>query len=62
MKKFNSQPKENFVSGEMDVSLYEKGSKVSFKCQCGCNVFRRITNAMIPAYRCKSCLRLYGTE
>ena len=42
-----------------DKMLYVGGSKTSFRCDCGCNVFREIRPR---TYRCNSCSALYRGE
>jgi hypothetical protein len=42
-----------------DLMVYLEGSKQSFRCPCGCNVFRAIGEHQ---YRCNSCLETYTGE
>lgn len=48
------------VQNARDVMLYVGGSKRSFHCDCGCNVFRRIGET--NRYRCNSCAAVYVGE
>lgn len=40
----------------VDRMIYLNGSKVSFRCDCGCNVFREYEYCK---YRCNSCEATY---
>lgn len=40
-----------------DTMIYLDGNQRSFKCDCGCNVFRKAEN--LNKYKCNSCEAIY---
>ncbi len=38
-----------------DKMLYVAGSKTAFRCECGCNVFRKVEDKHPATYECNSC-------
>lgn len=48
---------ELFDNSDVDVMLYNNGrDKPSWRCECGCNVFRKIRESgNIRIYKCNSC-------
>lgn len=49
------------IDTKKDYMLYLAGSKTSWRCECGCNVFRR-TPAREKKYKCNSCGSVYVGE
>lgn len=46
-----------------DTMLYVGGSKRSFRCECGCNVFRKTAEtAESVKYKCNSCGETYSGD
>ena len=52
------------VKQEKDVMLYVAGSKHSFRCVCGANVFRKHSETIsgVCYYECNGCEALYEGE
>lgn len=43
--------------------LYVGGNKTAFRCECGCNVFHRVTDSERPGkviYKCNACGMWYS--
>lgn len=42
--------------------LYVDGSELSFRCDCGGNVFQKVVAGKKPKFRCNSCDAVYTGE
>ena len=51
---------DEWIVDEKDMLLHVAGSKIAFRCECGCNVFRK---GVTPGtYICNGCRERYFTE
>ena len=45
-----------------DIMLYLNGSRKSFRCECGANVFHKVKYQGRELFRCNGCETLYNGE